>query len=643
MNCVECGKAEYMLFKCHYCGFHYCDEHRLPESHNCPNFRHILHKHEQAWKYGKATVKFKSEYNNTWDNNVREINKVKQSKARYDNIVTNPCPNCGIQFKQGKYSCVMCGKYFCSIDCANPHTHGCKVESISFKNKSNSSKNTTYIKKTIKNLPELILLGILIICLALFFLFVPKPSSIDVFDGNIDANILSVLYDNNFNVGLSINYNLKSNVQTVYLLSGNGDKLYDLDCMTKGVCNNRFWISPKVQLKKISSDENYTSYSIGKLELMLCADYNKQLNQKDCQKIITTNEGIVKLKNCSDKTEPNTCSVSKPLFCKNGILVNDADSCGCLAGDYRKVGKDCVKIQRCSDRTEYGNCSSTKPLYCLDGNLINKATTCGCPSDLVEDGEKCVSKYRVGPKTSTFTYVLRGKSWKFEMTTYKGLNDYLANLSRTYTCYNNICPSDEEIELKAIKEPQQKTELDSIVEMINSLDLVDDDKARVAVSIVQQIPYDFTSLNLGNLNGRYPYEVIYDGTGVCGEKSKLLAYLLKGLGYGVVLFEFDKENHMAVGISCPQEYSYINSGYCFIESTNPSIITDSDGDYIGAGKLTSTPTIFEVSEGKSMDSVSEEYKDAQEYAKITDMGTVLSQYWYSKWQNITQKYGFKFN
>jgi len=37
--------------------------------------------------------------------------------------------------------------------------------------------------------------------------------------------------------------------------------------------------------------------------------------------------------------------------------------------------------------------------------------------------------------------------------------------------------------------------------------------------------------------------VLYEDKGVCGEKSLLLAYLLRELGYGVVLFEFKPENH----------------------------------------------------------------------------------------------------
>jgi hypothetical protein len=139
-------------------------------------------------------------------------------------------------------------------------------------------------------------------------------------------------------------------------------------------------------------------------------------------------------------------------------------------------------------------------------------------------------------------------------------------------------------------------------------------------------------------------------------KSLLLAYLLRELGYGVVLFEFKSENHMAVGIKSPSQYSYRNSGYAFIEPTAPTIITDSQGDYVGAGKLTSTPQIFQISDGNSMTSISEEYDDArtfhQVYNQITQIhntyGNVLDQYQYSRWlsldnqwRSLVNKYGIQ--
>ena len=35
--CYVCGKEVEMPFRCNYCNLTFCDEHRLPESHNCIN------------------------------------------------------------------------------------------------------------------------------------------------------------------------------------------------------------------------------------------------------------------------------------------------------------------------------------------------------------------------------------------------------------------------------------------------------------------------------------------------------------------------------------------------------------------------------------------------------------------------------
>ena len=166
--------------------------------------------------------------------------------------------------------------------------------------------------------------------------------------------------------------------------------------------------------------------------------------------------------------------------------------------------------------------------------------------------------------------------------------------------------------LKYLDDPTQKNDLDALVRQIKSQTADQDDQARVAISLVQNIPYDYNKLYAVAKTGttRYPYQVLYDNTGVCSDKSLLLAYLLRELGYGVVLFSFDAENHMAVGIKSPDQYAYRNSGYAFIESTAPSIPTDSAGDYPGAGKLTSTPEIIRISDGIPFFSISEEYQDA---------------------------------
>jgi predicted nucleic acid binding AN1-type Zn finger protein len=40
--CAVCGKRTYLPFHCEYCNLYFCDQHRLPFSHDCKNI--------DAWK-----------------------------------------------------------------------------------------------------------------------------------------------------------------------------------------------------------------------------------------------------------------------------------------------------------------------------------------------------------------------------------------------------------------------------------------------------------------------------------------------------------------------------------------------------------------------------------------------------------------
>jgi len=255
--------------------------------------------------------------------------------------------------------------------------------------------------------------------------------------------------------------------------------------------------------------------------------------------------------------------------------------------------------------------------------------------------------------TKTFPYILRGTSSTIRANLYSGVNNEFLSKASPATCirynYDSSPCTNEEIHqyyLKYINEPDQKKTLDSLVNSIKSTSFTKDDQARIAISLVQNIPYDYTRLYTVTGSTRYPYQVLYENTGVCGEKSLLMAYLLRELGYGVVLFEFKSENHMAVGIKSPSQYSYKNSGYAFIEPTAPTIITDSQGDYVGAGKLISTPQIYQISDGNSMTSISEEYDDARTFHQVYNQiiqisdtyGSVLDQYQYSRWMSLDNQW-----
>lgn len=247
----------------------------------------------------------------------------------------------------------------------------------------------------------------------------------------------------------------------------------------------------------------------------------------------------------------------------------------------------------------------------------------------------------VNPKTIHYTYTLRGVSSQIEFTVYGGLYNYLVSAEDSTVSYVFQPPSSEEIRrtvtLRYVNEKTEQSELNNLANIIKQITPNQDDQARIAISLVQNIPYDYDALTIDSVDWKYPYEVLYTNTGVCGQKSILLVCLLRDLGYGCVIFEFP--NHAAVGISCPSEYAYY-SGYAFVESTSPSIITNCNEDYVGTGKLPSSPSyVIAIQEGKSMDSVSEEYQDNQTLQSLIDMGPVLDEYNYAQWQTLVNKYG----
>jgi len=346
---------------------------------------------------------------------------------------------------------------------------------------------------------------------------------------------------------------------------------------------------------------------------------------------------------CEDKTLYNRCSLEKPYFCFNGTLVKNSTFCGCSYG-YEPKENDCVKKPTCSDGSFYSECGATKPFYCYEGTLVEKASICGCPRESVKEGEKCISQYQTNPKTIKLSYLLNGKKESFNHEVYGGLNNYLANLPRGIT-YSYIEPTTKEFIMKDLNEENQKQLLLPLVNEIKQITSNKDNQARIAISIVQNIPYDWGSLYSSDLTSRYPYEVLYDMRGVCGEKSELLVFLLKELGFGVSTFEFNLQNHRAVGIKCPSQYDYKDSGYCFIETTTPSIITDDTGYYVGVGKLEFPSEIITISEGNSFDSVSEEYNDALEWINLNEISNAndgyLSSSQYNRWWKIVRKYGIE--
>jgi hypothetical protein len=110
---------------------------------------------------------------------------------------------------------------------------------------------------------------------------------------------------------------------------------------------------------------------------------------------------------CSDGTFYGQCSTNayfSNAYCNNqGQLVyNNCYLCGCSTSSTCGTDGWCTSSASeithltCSDGTLYGQCSSTKPKYCVNGNLIDDASACGCPAGYTSSGDSCIKFIEVG-------------------------------------------------------------------------------------------------------------------------------------------------------------------------------------------------------------------------------------------------------
>ncbi|MBN2067551.1 MAG: hypothetical protein JW744_03725 [Candidatus Diapherotrites archaeon] len=597
-RCTRCGeKIKDLPFHCHYCNCFFCKEHRLPENHNCDAHR------EYSEVRRRRFIEIVKSY-------VTSFMPVEESLKGESGAKVKGVPH--TVFENGELKTKT------------------KVKTVGERapKSSNSYKSKPAIKfrfnkfRLNKSIVKFLVLGgvlFSIILLVTYFLNVNSVVRLE----NVRANAYKLASSSPLKLAVRIDYELVDNATAVYLQTGIERKTKELKCKSAGKCSERISL-PISGFSLVDENAAEPTYVTEKQKYLLCAEFENPLILKQCKQIIL-----------------------EPFNFKTSAAVSiDAKNFTCPQ-DYREEGGLCLKIKRCEDGTEYGKCSNEKPIYCEDGNLVSKASVCGCGVDEEVEEEECVSIFLNGSEEKEFEYVLRGERGKILFTTYKGLNDYLAGQPRTYYC-DPTCPSDTDIELKYLSEEHQTKELNKLVQLMREEADSKDDQARVAISLVQKIPYDWIGFETGFLSGRYPYEVLYDKAGVCGEKSKLLAYLLKSLGYGVVLFQYDEESHQAVGVKCPLEYSLNQGGYCFIETARPDIPTNYSGDYVGVGKLPAVPSeTIKVSDGSSFDSIGEEYNDALEWNRIDAIaeksGNVLLPVYYNSWNRLVYKYGIEFD
>jgi hypothetical protein len=225
------------------------------------------------------------------------------------------------------------------------------------------------------------------------------------------------------------------------------------------------------------------------------------------------------------------------------------------------------------------------------------------------------SEYETKPKIQSFDYIFRGNRGKIKSELFEGIYNKLKRENSGFS--EDLFKSYIQYQDNKLQYPY----LIDLIENIQTITTVKDNQARIAISFVQNIRYDYEKMKTlksypeSQFNYRYPYEVLYDNYGICIEKSLLLSFILRSLGFGVAIIIFGKQEHAAVGIKAPEEYCFprrdVKSHYAFVETTRPSIITDYSKTFENTGVLTLNPQVFEISDGDTFVSISEEYKDSR--------------------------------
>ena len=247
-----------------------------------------------------------------------------------------------------------------------------------------------------------------------------------------------------------------------------------------------------------------------------------------------------------------------------------------------------------------------------------------------------------GTKELTYSWQYAGKNFELKEALYSSTFNFYQASPKVYK-YQGELPTNWENDYYAMFFTVANGD-DSISKIANDLKslgeknkLSDDQIVEMILAFVQKIIYDDAKANAilsgGQESINYPYETLFEQSGVCSDKSILGAKILQALGYGTAIFTYEAEKHMALGIKCPQEYSYDNSGYCYAETTSVGfrigMIPDFDQNNKALanqelkpfsqtqadqfnGKRLGSPKIFQTTDGKSYNGISQTLAVARE-------------------------------
>ena len=181
------------------------------------------------------------------------------------------------------------------------------------------------------------------------------------------------------------------------------------------------------------------------------------------------------------------------------------------------------------------------------------------------------------PDSHVFNWQYKDVNYSLTETLYQSVYEYYDAQPKTFSYSGNL-PDDWEDEyygmfLKTNDSDQTIAKVASDIQALGQKHGLNSDQiVDLTLAFVQSIPYDDSRAKeilskTGDVQMQYPYETLYRQTGVCSDKSLLATAILRQMGYGVALFAYEQDNHMAIGVQCPKDSSTYGSGYCYGETT----------------------------------------------------------------------------
>lgn len=252
----------------------------------------------------------------------------------------------------------------------------------------------------------------------------------------------------------------------------------------------------------------------------------------------------------------------------------------------------------------------------------------------------CLPVFAAFDGTQQVKAVVNGKKKNYKVPVDSSVYWTIFNLP-DYTCtgYATLadCYND-----RLLGRADQKEALKPLVNWLNKKIKKSGDRVRAAASLVQNIEYDNNKATgveveaTGRGHGtRYPYETLYENSGICGEKSFLIVYLLKELGYGTATMVFFSPLHRVAAVKCAPEYDFRDTGYCIIQPNYRKMIT------FGGSQEDDDPDQITVqSDGKTFNAKSD-WKDSRKYWEIMnsiDAGTYTAKQ-AKAYRKLIKKYG----